>query len=115
MRFQDLMFVGIKGSVVALRRDSGAQVWAARIGSDFVNVTVDETRVFAATRGEIFCLDPLNGKILWHNPLKGYGIGLTTMAFGGNASGSSAAVLGQKNRQDQEAASSAAVTVAVVG
>jgi outer membrane protein assembly factor BamB len=30
--------------------------------------------------GEIFCLDPLTGKVLWHNPLKGFGTGLASIA-----------------------------------
>lgn len=107
MKPQELMFVGIKGSVIALRRDSGAQVWAARLGRDFVNVTVEAGRVYATCRGEIFCLDPLSGKPLWHNPLKGFGIGLTTMAFSSPSSGS-AVVQAEKIRQDDEAAASGA-------
>ena len=110
MKIQDLVFVGIKGSVLALHRDTGEQIWLAKIGGDFVNVTVEGDKIFASCQGEIFCLDPLNGKRLWHNPLKGYGIGLATMAFSGASSGSRATALAQKARQDQAAAASAAVT-----
>lgn len=107
MKTQDLMFVGIKGSVVALHRDSGQQIWAVKIGGDFVNVAVEGGKLFAATRGEIFCLNPLNGRQLWRNPLKGFGIGLTTMAFSGGSSGT--AVLAEKARQDEAAAAGAIV------
>jgi outer membrane protein assembly factor BamB len=28
--------------------------------------------------GVLYCLDPFTGKILWHNPMKGYGIATPT-------------------------------------
>ena len=41
MKTSDLVFIGIKGSVVALDRATGQQVWATHLkGSDFVNVVV---------------------------------------------------------------------------
>jgi outer membrane protein assembly factor BamB len=81
MNTRDLIYVGIRGSVVALNRATGAQVWATHLkGSDFVNVVLDEDRLLAITHGEIFCLDPVQGNSLWHNPLKGFGLGLATLA-----------------------------------
>jgi outer membrane protein assembly factor BamB len=109
MNTQELMFVGIKGSVVALRRDSGEQMWAVKMGGDFVTVAVEDGQVFAAAKGEIFCLDPRNGRQLWRNPLKGFGIGLATMAFSGGSSGMGMAALAEKARQDEQAAASAVV------
>jgi len=56
-----LVFVGIKGSVVALNRATGQQVWATRLkGSEFVNVVPQDGAVLASCHGEIFCLDPLS-------------------------------------------------------
>ena len=41
MKTSDLVFIGIKGSVVALNRTTGKQVWVTRLkGSDFVNIVV---------------------------------------------------------------------------
>jgi len=41
MKTSDLVFIGIKASVVALDRATGQQVWATHLkGSDFVNVVV---------------------------------------------------------------------------
>ena len=81
MKTSELVFVGIKGSVVALNRATGQQVWATHLkGSDFVNVVVEDGAVLASCYGEIFCLDPLTGDALWHNPLKGFGTGLATIA-----------------------------------
>ena len=81
MKISALVFVGIRGSVVALNRATGEQVWATRLkGYDFVNVVVEDGKILASCYGEIFCLDPLTGDTLWHNPLKGFGIGLAATA-----------------------------------
>src|SRR5258705_478914 len=75
MKSSELIFIGIKGSVIALDRATGQQVWATHLkGQDFVNVVVQAETVLASCYGEIFCLDPLTGNALWHNPLKGCGI-----------------------------------------
>ena len=44
-------------------------------GSDFVNVVLQNEAVLASGSGEIFCLDAL-----WHNPLRGSGLGPATIA-----------------------------------
>lgn len=113
MKTSDLVFIGIKGSVIALDRATGERVWATHLkGSDFVNVVVQDGTVVASCYGEIFCLDPLTGDARWQNPLTGFGIGLATIAAGdGSGSGSSPA-LAAKRRRDQEAASSATAATA---
>jgi len=69
MKTAHLVFIGIKGSVVALNRATGQQVWATHLkGSDFVNVVLQDGAVLASCYGEIFCLDPLTGITMWHNP-----------------------------------------------
>ena len=104
MRTLDCVFVGIKGSVVALNRATGQQVWAMSLkGSSFVNVVVEDGAILASTQGEIFCLDPLTGTVVWHNPLKGFGLGLASIATQGNADSGNAAVLAEKRRRDQAA------------
>ena len=113
MKGSDLVFVGIKGSVVALNRATGQQVWATRLkGSDFVSVAVQQGMLLASCYGEIFCLDPLTGNALWHNRLKGFGVGLATIATEYSGGSSNAPVLAEKRRRDEEAAASAAVVAA---
>jgi outer membrane protein assembly factor BamB len=113
MRNAPIVFIGIKGSVVALNRATGQQVWATHLkGSDFVNVVLQDGAVLAACYGEIFCLDPLTGIRMWHNPLKGFGTGLATIATEYNPGSGNAPVLAEKCRRDQEAAASAAVVAA---
>jgi outer membrane protein assembly factor BamB len=109
MKTSDLIFIGIKGSVVALNRATGAQVWATHLkGSGFVNVVLEDGAILAACYGEIFCLNPLTGNGQWHNPLKGFGLGLATIATIHNPGNSNAAVSAEMQRHEEEAAASAA-------
>ncbi len=111
MKTSELVFIGIKGSVIALHRATGHQVWATRLkGSDFVNVVLEDDVVFASCYGEIFCLEPFTGRLLWHNPLKGFGMGLATIATGDNSCGANASALAEKHRRDKQASDSAATT-----
>jgi outer membrane protein assembly factor BamB len=112
MKTSDLVFIGIKGSVVALNRATGQRVWATHLkGSDFVNVCLQNEAVLASCYGEIFCLDPLTGDARWHNPLKGFGTGLATIATERNLGSGNAPVFAEKRRQDEQAAA-ASVAVA---
>jgi outer membrane protein assembly factor BamB len=108
MKTSDLVFIGIKGSVVALNRATGQQVWATHLkGWSFVNVVVEDGRVLASCNGEIFCLDPFAGNALWHNALKGLGTGLATMATQSNPGSGNAPVLAEKHFRNEQAAASA--------
>ena len=109
MKTSDLVFIGIKGSVIALNGSTGQQVWATHLkGSDFVNVVLQNEVLLASCYGEIFCLNALTGDALWHNPLKGFGLGLATIATDGTMGSSPAPVLAEKHRLDEQAAASAA-------
>jgi outer membrane protein assembly factor BamB len=109
MKISDLVFIGIKGSVIALNRATGQQVWATHLkGSDFVSVVLHHEAILASCYGEIFCLDALTGNASWHNPLKGFGRGLATMALKDSPGSGAAPVLAEKRRRDEQAAASAA-------
>src|SRR6516225_5657861 len=109
MNPSDLVFIGIRGSVVALERATGKQVWATHLkGWDFVNAVFQDDRVLASCHGEIFCLDALSGNALWHNGLKGFGTGLATIATASNQASINESVLSEKRRRDAAAAAAAA-------
>ncbi|HRT55309.1 MAG TPA: PQQ-binding-like beta-propeller repeat protein [Candidatus Paceibacterota bacterium] len=109
MQTSDLLFIGIKGSVIALDRATGRQVWATHLkGWGFVNLLVHDDTVYALCNGEIFCLDPLTGNGLWHNPLRGFGTGLATMALAGAVPGSSAPAVAEQRHRAARAAAAAA-------
>jgi outer membrane protein assembly factor BamB len=76
MSIDQLVFVGLGGRVVALDRDTGEIVWTSSVrwGTD-VSLLLDGDRLIAALSGYLYCLDPRDGRVLWHNPLKGYGMG----------------------------------------
>ena len=67
------VYVGLKGSVLALERESGRILWQRELaGSSFVNLIEEGNHIFALSQGEAYCLDAGTGALLWHNPLKGF-------------------------------------------
>lgn len=106
------IYLGIKGSVIALNSATGREVWAKKLkGVDFVNVVLDGSNLFAATHGEIFCLDPRTGIIRWNNPLKGYGWGLVSIA-GAGIPENTLLPQAERRRQDEDAAANASNSAA---
>jgi outer membrane protein assembly factor BamB len=104
MEPENILLVGVKGAVLAFRRDTGAHHWATELKSsttDFVTVTSDEYRVYAHTGGELFCLDLQTGQKLWQDELKGFGYGLASLVLPGAATASPTA---EQLRQIQAAA-----------
>ncbi|MEY4388167.1 MAG: hypothetical protein RLY20_3450 [Verrucomicrobiota bacterium] len=75
------IYLGIKGSVIAMDAATGNQLRVVHLkGSDFVSVVLDGENLYATTYGEIFCLDPQTGEGRWHNKLTGFGLGLISIA-----------------------------------
>jgi hypothetical protein len=106
MAKSSLLFIGIKGTVLALDRATGRQVWITKLkGGDFVNVAMEDGDLYATNKGEIFCLDPATGQIRWRNPLKGFGWGLISIASAGSGQ---AVLIRAKQAEDEAAAAGAA-------
>jgi outer membrane protein assembly factor BamB len=100
-----IIFLGVKGSVIALNGATGVQLWATSlVGAGFVNVALDGDNLYATTRGEIFCLDPKTGDARWHNSLKGFGYGLVTIAGEAIAPANQNALVAEIVHQQQAAA-----------
>ncbi len=113
MKISDLVFVGIKGSVVALDRSTGQQVWTTHLkGIGFVNVVLEDRMIIASSAGEIFCLDRLTGTGLWQNPLKGFGRGLASIATERNPGTGNLLLMAEQQRREQAAAAAAAAGAA---
>jgi outer membrane protein assembly factor BamB len=101
------IFVGINGSVIAIDRATGQELWQTELkGSDFVNVILDDDRILAATHGELYCLDAITGKQLWNNKLPGQGRGIVTIA---TANGSTGMGPLRKKQLEQEQATTAVI------
>ncbi len=105
MTKRDLVHVGLNGRVLALDRRTGAECWRAALkGSSFVNLFLDGDKLFATTRGEIFCLDALTGRLMWSNPMRGMGYGIATVGF---AAGNSVAAVESQQESDRQSAAAA--------
>jgi hypothetical protein len=108
MRNQDLVFVGLNGRVAALQISSGETIWEWRSpkGAGYVNLLVDRNLVLAAVNGYVYGLDPKTGDQLWFNELKGYGLGVTSLATLGSST--SQPVVLQAVASDEAAAAASA-------
>lgn len=103
-----VIYLGIKGTVIAMDSATGRRLWATHLtGSEFVNVVLDGDNLYAATHGEIFCLDPKTGEGRWHDGLKGFGWGLISIATENMSPAAMLSVLQEKRRRDEAARSSA--------
>lgn len=102
------IYLGIRGTVVALDRATGNELWRTELkGADFVNVVIDGGQLYATAKGEIFCIDAATGDLLWHNKLSGLGLGLVSIA---TPSGSQVLSAQEKRRRDQAAVAATAAT-----
>lgn len=112
MEIKDLVFVGIKGNAIALNQSTGAIVWQTPLTSGlsggFVYLVLDAQNLYATVAGEVFCLDPVTGEIRWHNPLKGMGLGLASIAVCGGITGDEILAAVHLERQREAAASAGA-------
>jgi len=108
-KWNDYLFVGTNGHVVALLKKTGEIVWKTSLpktGYSVVSIVLEENTLFCSTGGRVFALAPDTGEILWENPLKGMGTGLAfiTTAASNNTEGIMA--LFSQVMKNQKAASS---------
>src|SRR5262249_20447570 len=84
-----LVFVGFNNRVVALHQNTGELVWdwSPAKGTGYVSLMLcDERRLIVSVNGYTYCLDPVTGNQLWFNALKGYGVGVVSLAAIGGRS-----------------------------
>ena len=99
MARQDTIFIGVQGTI-----------WRTDLkGRGFVNLALQGRMILATTRGEIFSLDRMTGRILWNNQLKGLGLGFVTIA--GAAQAPAIAAVHASHQSDGGAAAAAASSV----
>ena len=97
LTIQDLAYVGFHSRVLALDRDTGEIVWdwkSPKGTSSHVAVLLDGDRLIVSVQGYMYCLDPITGRQLWFNPLKGLGTGIPSLtSIHGNSGSAAAAAL----------------------
>jgi outer membrane protein assembly factor BamB len=107
---REMVFVGIKNAVLAVDRRDGSEQWRAELpNGGFVTVLWDGEALLAACRGELFRLHPETGERLWHNPMKGLGMGVVCLASTARAEPATTAYETIAEQKRREAAAAAAV------
>jgi hypothetical protein len=107
------LYLGIKGHVVCIEKDSGRELWRTPVkSSQLTNVLADDDGVFAYSGGHLFCLSPTDGRIRWKSELPGLGFGYCILATEGHHS--SAAATSQMGAQTAQTAAAVAATTAAV-
>ena len=81
---------------------------AVNISSLVVQLHYSGEDLLAATRGEVYCLDPSTGQIRWGNEMPGMGYGLICVAGSPNNVAAIEAMMEQERAADGAAAASAA-------
>lgn len=80
MNIDELIFIGLNGYALALHRVTGEEIWRnSEMEGGLTTLLLDEDRLIVSTDGYIYCLNPLNGRIVWENRLHGLGTGITDM------------------------------------
>jgi len=103
----ETLYIGIRGSVVALDRKTGTILWQRQLkGWETPLLAWDGTHVYASVVGEVFCLEAQTGQLLWENPLKGLGTGICTLLAPGGISSEAPPVLIKAHEEAQRQSSS---------
>jgi len=110
----DLVFVALNSKVIALDRYDGTLLWQWKSpkAASFITLLVDGDRLIAAANGYVYCLDPVFGQEVWSNPLKGFGVGITSLASVHGQTGGGGAALRAKRAAAAAAGGAAAAGAA---
>jgi outer membrane protein assembly factor BamB len=103
----ETLYVGIRGSVLALDRKTGEILWQRQLkGWETPLLAWDGAHVYASVVGEVFCLNAQTGQLLWENPLRGLGTGICTLLAPGGVSSEAPPVLIEQAREEARRRSS---------
>ncbi|MBI5865742.1 MAG: PQQ-binding-like beta-propeller repeat protein [Planctomycetes bacterium] len=90
----DVLYTGTGRHVVALHRETGAELWRTKLPSGtstVVSLLLKGRQLFVGHSGRVYCLDADSGRVLWENGLPRTGFNPVIMAMAGL--GGSAAVV----------------------
>jgi len=107
MNVSDLIFIGLPKTIVAIHRDTGQTVWTQSLKRGYATLLLDGDRLIVSINGYVWCLHPLTGQLLWHNPLSGLGMGVASMTSTRGGKSSDDLLLQSAQAADDSAASSA--------
>ena len=107
------VFIAAKKSVSAVDASTGQVFWTTEIpgsrwaSAGLVTLTVDPTGVYASRQGNVSCLDPLTGHVLWSikPPNGGNSLPIVATMMSGGDGGQAAMVSAAMAQQAAAAAS----------
>jgi outer membrane protein assembly factor BamB len=108
-----VVFVGFNKRVVALDQNNGAVLWdwTCPTGSGYVSLLLmDDRHLIVSVSGYTYCLDPATGQQHWFNELKGYGVGVTSLAAWSGKSATHPLIAAAEEEAAAAAAASSAST-----
>ena len=108
-----IVFAGFNKRVVALNQNTGQVVWdwTCPTGSGYVSLLLtDERHLIVSVSGYTYCLDPATGQQMWFNELKGYGVGVASLAAWGASSATSPTIAAAEEEAAAAAAAAGAST-----
>lgn len=102
------LYLGIKGYVVCLDKETGSKQWETKLKSTsgVTNLLLEDDKVFAYSGGHLFCLRAKDGKKLWKNKLDGLGYGPCIIA---SENQNDSLIASQVQAQQNSAAATAAI------
>ena len=113
MNPSDILLLGLKKSVTAFHRANGTVLWKTHLpngnGAAFISLVSDTQRVYATCAGAITCLDLFSGEVIWSDPLRGYGYGISGLCLPEMSPGLQAAAAAQVAADAQRHSGAAAV------
>lgn len=77
--------VGGGHELASLAYDTGALIWRVKCPLLVSTLLVDGDVVLVGSQGTVICFASSDGSFLWHDGLKGFGIGAVALGFPGNA------------------------------
>jgi hypothetical protein len=105
---KNVLYVGIKGHVVAIDKQSGRELWRTKLGGyTLVNILIDTEMIFAYAKGHVFGMN-FSGKVLWDNGMTGLGYNMALLAT--QESNDQTAAIMQEIQSQQASSSSSATT-----
>lgn len=81
----DRIYAGGSDRIVRLHYPTGALVWTVASPVRTDTLFLDAEEVFVAGAGELAAFSAADGRLLWHDPLKGWGQFDIALATPGNA------------------------------
>jgi outer membrane protein assembly factor BamB len=108
LTIERMVYVGLNGRVACLERETGTLLWqwrAPKPRTGYVTLLVDRDRLLVTVNGYTYCLDAFTGEQLWFNPLRGFGIGVASIA---TAAGSTPPAVAAQAAQQTAARAAAA-------